>query len=78
MVVGAPIGVVSPRGVAITQLLTQFINLSPNTATNDVLTEHTVITTVDIDGVPDPDVLVAFEVISGPNAGEMSDPGNGE
>jgi len=55
-----------------------FINLSPTTATNDVLTDHTVTATVDIDEIPEPGVLVTFEVISGPNAGEMSDPNNGE
>jgi len=76
MVVGPPIPVgTTPQGVAITPLLTQFINLSPNTATNDVLTSHTVLATIE---VPEPDVLVTFEVISGPNAGLMSMPNNGE
>ncbi|MEX0999590.1 MAG: IPTL-CTERM sorting domain-containing protein [Thermodesulfobacteriota bacterium] len=55
-----------------------FINLSPNSATNDVLTDHTVTSTVDIDEIPEPGILVTFEVISGPNAGEMSDPNSGE
>ena len=54
------------------------IVLSPETATNDVLTDHTVTATVDIDGIPEPGVLVTFQVTSGPNAAEMSDPGNGE
>ncbi len=56
----------------------QFITLSPTTATNDVLTEHTVTATVLTSGFPDPGELVTFEVISGPNAGETSDPGSGE
>ncbi len=54
------------------------INLSPTTATNDVLTNHSVIATVETNGVPEPGILVTFEIISGPNTGEMSDPGNGE
>jgi len=76
MVVGPPIPVgTNPIAVAITPLLTQFINLSPNTATNDVLTNHLVLATIE---APEPDVLVTFEVISGPNAGLMSMPNNGE
>jgi len=75
MVVGPPIPVgAGPFGVAITPL-TQFINLSPNTATNDVLTNHTVIATIE---APIPFVLVTFEVISGPNAGLVSIPNSGE
>jgi len=54
------------------------INLSPNTATNDVGTEHTVTATVVIDDIPKPGVLVTFEVISGPNVGLVSIPNNGE
>ncbi len=56
----------------------QTIVLSPDSATNDVLTQHTVTSTVEADGVAEPDVLVNYEVISGPNAGEMSDPNSGE
>jgi YVTN family beta-propeller protein len=67
-----------PGGVAITPLLTQFINLSPNTATNDVLTNHTVLSTVEVNGIPQVGDLVTFEVISGPNAGLISMPNNGE
>jgi len=51
------------------------INLSPTTATNDVFTNHLVIATLE---VPEPNVLVTFEVISGPNAGLVSIPNNGE
>ena len=54
------------------------INLSPNTATNNVRTEHTVTAIVVTDNIPEPGVLVIFEITSGPNAGEMSDPGSGE
>jgi len=56
----------------------EFINLSPTNATNDILTDHTVTATVDTDGVPEPGVLVTFEVISGPNAGKVSIPNSGE
>jgi len=68
----------SNRVVKVWMGISEFITLSPTTATNDVGTDHTVTATVDIDGVLEPDVLVTFEVISGPNAGEMSDPGSGE
>ncbi len=83
MTVGPPIPVgTNPSRVAITPIIDPppptFINLTPTTATNDVLTEHTVTATVDINEIPEPGILVTFEVISGPNAGEMSDPGNGE
>jgi len=79
--VGDDIGVVSDIALVtqfVCELIPTFINLSPNTATNDVLTEHTVIATIETDEIPEPGILVTFEVISGPNAGEMSDPGNGE
>ncbi len=33
---------------------------------------------VEIDGIPEQGGLITFEIISGPNAGEMSDPNNGE
>ncbi len=54
------------------------IVLSPDDAVNFILTEHTVTSTVEADGVPEAGVLVDFEVISGPNAGEVSDPNAGE
>ncbi len=54
------------------------ILLSPPTATNEILTEHTVTATVLIDEEPEADVLVTFEIISGPNAGLVSTPNNGE
>jgi len=56
----------------------QFITLAPSSATNDAGTEHTVTATVLTNGTQDPGELVTFEVISGPNAGEMSDPNSGE
>ncbi len=59
-------------------LLPQFINLSPTTATNDVRTDHTVTATVDTDGTPESGVLVTFEITSGPNTGQVSDPNTGE
>lgn len=46
------------------------ISLSPSIAVNDVGTEHTVTALVaDLLGVPQPGVLVTFEVFAGPNAG---------
>ena len=54
------------------------IILSPITATNIVGTEHTVTATVLSDGTPKAGVLVDFEIISGPNAGEISVPNSGE
>jgi len=56
----------------------QFITLAPSSATNDAGTEHTVTATVLTNGTQDPGELVTFEVISGPNAGKMSDPNSGE
>jgi len=60
------------------QIPQTIINLSPPTATNDIPADHTVTATVLTEGVPEPDVLVTFEVTSGPNAGEISDPDSGE
>ena len=55
------------------------LDLEPDTATNVVGTEHTVIATVVLeDGEPGEGALITFNVISGPNAGEMSDPNSGE
>ena len=48
------------------------INLSPITATNDVISDHTVTALVQREGTPAPDALVSFEVTSGPNAGLVS------
>lgn len=56
----------------------QFINLSPTMATNFTTSDHIVTATVESDGIPKPDVLVTFEVISGPNAGLVSIPNNNE
>ena len=55
-----------------------FVSLSPATATNDTGTDHIVTATVEIDGIPEVGGLITFEVISGPNAGLMSIPNNGE
>ncbi len=54
------------------------INLSPTMATNFTNSDHTVTATVDTDGIPEPGILVAFEVTSGPNAGKVSIPNSGE
>jgi len=54
------------------------INLSPPTSTNPVLTDHTVTATVEVNGLTEAGILVSFEVISGPNAGLVSIPNNGE
>lgn len=66
------------RPVGNCNLIVQSIGLSPAFATNVVLTDYTVTADVILGDVPQEGVLVAFEVISGPNAGEMSDPGGGE
>ncbi len=47
------------------------IVLSPPTDTNDVGTEHTVTATVTFDGNPLADQTVDFQIMSGPNAGEV-------
>ena len=54
--------------------------LDPPTATNEIFTdpEHTVTATVERMGVPEGGVLVEFEIVSGPNRGEVSDPNTGE
>jgi hypothetical protein len=47
------------------------ISLTPETATNDIGTSHTVTATVsDLLGDPSPDVDVSFDVTAGPNAGD--------
>ena len=54
------------------------IILTPEEATNEIPSEHTVTASVLIGGLPAEGELVEFEVTSGPNEGEMSDPGEGE
>jgi hypothetical protein len=54
------------------------ISLSPEFATNDILTDHTVTATLIANGVPVQGVPVGFEVTSGPNEGQASDPNSGE
>lgn len=54
------------------------LDLEPDTATNPVGTEHTVTVTVETEQGPPEGVLITFEVISGPNQGEVSDPNTGE
>src|SRR3989344_544107 len=54
------------------------IKLDPQTATNEVGTDHTVTATVTSNGQPASGVLVSFSVTAGPNAGEVSDPNTGE
>lgn len=51
------------------------IALDPPTATNPAGADHTVTATVKQGGQPAPGVQVTFNVTSGPNAGEVSDPG---
>lgn len=54
------------------------LTLAPTEAINPVGTDHTVTATIEDNGVPIAGFLVSFEVISGPNAGIMSIPNNGE
>lgn len=56
----------------------ELVSLSPEFATNDIFTDHTVTATIISNGSPVQGVLVSFEVTSGPNAGQSSDPGSGE
>ncbi|MBI2443425.1 MAG: hypothetical protein HYV40_05995 [Candidatus Levybacteria bacterium] len=51
------------------------IKLDPPTATNEAGTNHTVTATVTSNGQPAANVLVSFSVVAGPNAGQVSDPG---
>ena len=55
-----------------------FITLEPLAGTSDVFTAYTVTATVVRSGEPVEGVEVKFEVIGGPNKGQMSDPGSGE
>lgn len=54
------------------------ISLGPETDTKPAGTEHTVTAVIENNGVREQGRLVSFEVISGPNAGEASDPNSGE
>ncbi len=54
------------------------IDLDPPSATNGVGEDHTVTATVASGTSPEVAVLVSFEVVSGPNVGEVSDPNTGE
>ncbi|MEM7009759.1 MAG: hypothetical protein AAF462_11560, partial [Thermodesulfobacteriota bacterium] len=56
------------------------ITLTPSTATNELGIEpdHTVTAFVQIDNVPQQGLLVNFEIIAGPNQGQVSDPNTGE
>lgn len=54
------------------------ITLDPPTAENWIDTDHTVTAKLELAGQPQVGVPVRFEVIAGPNAGEVSDPGAGE
>lgn len=53
------------------------IELAPPVAVNDFTSDqtHTVTTTVTANGAPLPGVTITFTVLSGPNAGQVSDPG---
>ncbi len=52
------------------------ITLSPDTAENEFGTDHLVTANLtDLQGVAQPGITVSFEITSGPNAGQVSDPG---
>jgi len=52
------------------------ITLSPDSDTNEFGDEHTVTANLtDLLGVPETGILVDFEVVGGPNVGQVSDPG---
>ena len=62
----------APKGTCV---LVPTITLAPAEATNEGGTSHTVTAALDAGGSPVADVLVDFQVVSGPNAGQASDPG---
>lgn len=82
LLVGEDESTISIGGGMVTQFTiavpTEFIGLSPASSVNTVLTEHTVTATVIREGLPEDGIQVLFEVVSGPNAGQSSDPGSGE
>lgn len=65
----------APDETCITPTAPPEIRLDPAEDTNEAGSDHTVTATVTQEGVPVPGVLVSFEVVSGPNVGETSDPG---
>lgn len=60
------------------EFLEFMVELDPMTSVNEVLMQQTVTTVITRNGVPQEGILAVFEIISGPNAGEMSDPDTGE
>ncbi len=65
----------APEETCLSPVVPPEIRLDPPEDTNEAGTDHTVTATVTQEGNPVPGVLVSFEVLSGPNAGETSDPG---
>ncbi len=53
-------------------------SVSPAAAVTDIENDHTVTATARVNGAPVSGLLTAFEVTSGPNNGETSDPGSGD
>lgn len=64
----------APKGTCKSPVVPQ-ITLDPKLATNPVGGNHTVTATVTASGQPVANVLVSFNVVVGPNAGQVSDPG---
>ena len=74
VVIDPSTGQPDPRFVQTITIDVPGIELDPATATNEAGTGHTVTATVSAGGSPLAGTLVDFTVLSGPNAGETSDP----
>ena len=64
----------APEGTCISPVVTQ-ITLDPKEDSNPSGSDHTVTATITQGGNPLQGVLVSFTVVSGPNTGKVSDPG---
>ncbi|MDP3940943.1 MAG: hypothetical protein Q8Q49_01395 [bacterium] len=65
----------APEGTCVSPVVPPEITLDPKTASNPSGSDHTVTATVTQGGNPLSGVLVSFSVVAGPNAGQVSDPG---
>lgn len=64
-----------PEGTCVSPVVPPEIKLDPPTDSNPSGSDHTVTATMTQGGQPLPGVLVSFSVVSGPNIGQVSDPG---
>ena len=68
----------SRRSICPCNIPLQSIVIDPDDAANEVDSAQTITALVSIGGAPASGIPVSFAIESGPNAGETSDPGNGE